>query len=841
MPRPLLLTTLRDFLRRPWQSVLMVLGVALGVAVVVAIDLANTSANRAFALSTETVTGRTTHQIVGSSAGIPQSLFTDVRVTWGVRTSAPIVEGVGVAPALNGQPVRILGVDLSSEAAFRDALGGAETRADLGAFYTTPGGVLIGPGLADQGALSPGDVLTLTVAAREVGLPIIGILQPGDAASASALDGLALMDVGQAQSILGLGDRLTRIDLILTDDEAGRLASRLPSGAQLIAASAQRDSTAELTAAFQLNLTALSLLALVVGMFLIYNTIMFSVVQRRQVLGILRQLGVTEPQMAGLILFEALLVALIGGVLGLGLGWLLGQGAVRLVTQTINDLYFVVTVRDTTLEPLTALKGLGAGVLASLVAAAAPAWEAATVPPITMSRRSAFESRAARVIGPLAKIGLTLVALGTAALLGFQALLLSLAAMFLIVIGLALMVPALTRVGLRVAAGPLSKLGVIGRLAPRTVSSAISRTSIAIAALMVAVSVTIGVAVMITSFRATLVNWLELTLVADLYITTPTVGGASGGATVPAEAVTAVRALPGVSSLATIRTVQVESTLGRVNLMVADSQERRSIALYRTAAGDPDAIWADVQSGAVMVTEPFANRFAVSVGDVLTLQTDQGARDFPIAAVYFDYGTETGRVLMSRSVYELYYVDRAISGLAVYAAPGMALDDLAGAARRALAGTALQVSINRELREAALTVFERTFAITDALRLLAVVVAFIGVLSALMALQLERARELATLRALGLTDGQLWRLSLLETGLMGLAAGLFALPTGAILAVVLVYVINLRSFGWTLELHWDAWTFAQAVLVSVTAAILAAIEPTRRLLRRSVATAMRQE
>ncbi len=819
----------------------MVLGVALGVAVVIAIDLANASASRAFALSTEAVTGRTTHQIVGSSAGLPQEVFRQVRVEWRLRASAPVVEGVGIAAALDGQPVRLLGIDPSSEAAFRDSLGGAGTRNDLGVFYTTPGGVLIGPGLAEQGDLQPGDVLTLTVAAREVGLPVIGVLQPGDGASAAALDGLALMDVGQAQQVLALGDRLTRIDLILTDAEALDLAERLPAGVSLVPASAQRDSTRELTAAFQLNLTALSLLALVVGMFLIYNTIMFSVVQRRQVLGILRQLGVTEAQMAGLILFEALLVALGGGLLGVALGWLLGQGAVRLVTQTINDLYFVVTVRDTSLEPLTALKGLGAGVLASLLAAAAPAWEAATVPPITMSRRSAFEARAARLIGPLALVGLALAGIGAVVLLAFKALLLSLGAMFMIVIGLALMVPALTRLLLRALARPLAALGIIGRLAPRTVTNAISRTSIAIAALMVAVSVTIGVAVMIASFRSTLINWLELTLVADLYITTPAAGGASGSAALPEGVVAAVRDLPGVDAIATIRTLQVESDKGRINLMITDSQERRSIALYRTASGDPDTIWAAVQGGAVMVTEPFANRYTVAVGDLITLETDRGPQGFPVTAVYYDYGTESGRVLMSRNVYERFFDDRAISGLAAYAVPGTELDTLANDVRRALAGTALQVSINRELRDSALTVFDRTFAITDALRLLAVVVAFIGVLSALMALQLERARELATLRALGLTDGQLWRLSLLETGLMGLSAGLFALPTGAILAVVLVYVINLRSFGWTLELHWDVWTFIQALAVSVIAAGLAAVEPMRRLQRHPIATALRQE
>ncbi len=288
-------------------------------------------------------------------------------------------------------------------------------------------------------------------------------------------------------------------------------------------------------------------------------------------------------------------------------------------------------------------------------------------------------------------------------------------------------------------------------------------------------------------------------------------GGQTVGTLAPeGVAPTGVRALPGVAAVDTIRTVQVSAPAvdggtAPVSLVVTDSQERRSIALYRYASGDPDAIWAQLQAGAVIVSEPYAFRQHVPPqGGAVTLLTDRGPHGFPVAAIYYDYASDQGRVQISRAVYEQYWDDRAISALAVYAAPGQALDPLAETLRAALADTALQVQANRALRDQALVVFDRTFAITNALRLLAVVVAFIGVLSALLALQLERARELATLQALGLTPGQLWRLTFLETGLMGLAAGLFSLPTGYILAVVLVYVINLRSFGWTIEMQRDA-------------------------------------
>jgi putative ABC transport system permease protein len=488
---------------------------------------------------------------------------------------------------------------------------------------------------------------------------------------------------------------------------------------------------------------------------------------------------------------------------------------------------------------------MGIGLIASLFAAAAPALEAASVAPVTMAQRSSFEDRARRILPWVGAIGAALGLLGAAALWAFtHSLVASFVGLFAIVIGLALVVPVATAWLMALAAPPLRHtVGVLGEIAARTVTKSISRTSVAIAALMVAVSVTIGVSVMIASFRSTVINWLDLTLIADLYISAPTTGGVQNTVTLAPDLAARVARVPGVAHVETVRSVIVDSPDGPVNLVVADSQTRRSADIYRYASGSPDQIWAEMtQSDAVLVSEPFAfRRNLPATGGTITLRTDQGERAFRVVGVYYDYASDQGRVLMSRTIYERYWNDRNISGLAVYAAPGQDLNALANALRAELRGTALQVQVNRALREQALVVFDRTFAITDALRVLAVIVAFIGVLSALMALQLERARELATLQALGLTTGQLWRLTFLETGLMGAAAGLFSLPTGFVLALVLIYVINLRSFGWTIEMQLDWRVFGQAMIVSVLAAVLAAIYPMRRLMQSSVAAALRQE
>lgn len=840
MTRTLLLTGLRDLLRRPLHSGLMVLGVALGVAMVIAIELANEAARRGFSRSTEAVVGRATHQLLGGPSGLPQELLARLRREAGLRASAPVVEGGVLAVDLGRQSLRVLGVDPLSEAPFRPHLGGGDFAAPgFARFLTDPRGAIVSRALSERHHLALGSPLRLQVAERIETLTVLGIVAPTDAEAHEALEDLVLMDVGAAQRLLHLHGRLTRIDLIAGEAELRRVRPLLPAGAHLQPASEQARSAAQLTAAFQLNLTALSLLALVVGMFLIYNTVMFGVVQRRAVFGTLRALGATPGQILALVLAEAGAASALGALLGLGLGVLLGQGAVRLVTQTINDLYFVLSVREAPLTALAVARGLSLGIGAGLLAALAPAIEAARVEPVTALRASTFEARTRGLVPWVAAAGLLLCAAGGLLLANAgRALVPSFAGLFGIVLGLALMTPLATAGLMRVltpAAG--LALGTLGRLAARTVTRAAARTGVAVAALMVAVATTIGVTLMIQSFRETVGEWLELALRADVYVSAP--GARSADLRLPPELRSRLRAVPGVGEVESIRLTEVQGPLGPLQLAVTDARRERNARLYRLAPGALPEAWARVQQGAVLMSEPFASRFGAPAS--VRLLTDRGEHDFPVAGVYYDYASERGTLLMQRAVYERFFDDRALSSLAVHLAPGAQLESVLGALRAELAGTALQVTPNASLKRTALKIFDRTFAVTEALRVLAVVVAFIGVWSALLALLAERTRELHTLQALGLTPRQLFVLVGLETGLMGLAAGLFALPTGTLLASILVSVINVRSFGWTMALRLEPGVYVQALAISVSAALLAGVYPLLRLQRQSVAAGLRQE
>jgi putative ABC transport system permease protein len=251
----------------------------------------------------------------------------------------------------------------------------------------------------------------------------------------------------------------------------------------------------------------------------------------------------------------------------------------------------------------------------------------------------------------------------------------------------------------------------------------------------------------------------------------------------------------------------------------------------------------------VFVSEPFAWRSGLGVGDEVPLPTDRGTLPFRIAGVFQDYGSEQGVIMMSRTTWSSVMDDPGVTSLGVFLAPGVSAEDGVTALRRAAAGApdataagaAVVIRSNAELRRTSLEVFDRTFAITAVLRALAFVVAFIGVLAALMALQLERAREFGVLRANGLTPRQLWALVTTQTGVLGLVAGLLAVPLGLVLAVVMIEVVNKRSFGWTLGIEVGGDILAQAVLLALLGALLAGLYPAWRMSKTSPALALREE
>ena len=840
----------RYLLRHPWQSVLMVIGITLGVAVVIAMDLANASASRAFDLSTDTVTGRATHQIVAGAQGLDEELYTRLRRQGAIRMAAPIVTEYVSSPQLGDRPLQLLGVDPFAEAPFRDYLRGRRDAptAGLTDFFTQPGAILISTDVADRYGLDPGARVTLEVAGYGRNAIIAGLLQPADDLSRRALDGIILADIATAQELAGRLGKLDRIDLILPEGDsavADRISALLPQNARIATVDARTGTVKEMTAAFRINLMAFSLLALFVGLFLIYNTMTFSVVQRRPLFGTLRCLGVTPREIFALVVSEALIVGSLGAALGLILGIVMGQNAVRMVTQTINDLYFVVTVRSVGIPISSLFKGALLGVVATMVTAALPAREAASVPPRAALSRSELETKARQAVIVAAVGGLLSLGVGIGTLaLSTRSLVVSFVGTSAVIMGFALLTPLTTTLFMRVATPLFGRIcGALGRMAPRDVISSLSRTSIAVAALMVATSVIIGVSLMIGSFRYTVVTWLEHALQGDIYISGPSFKATQNLMTIDPAVVPIVQQSPDVAQIDLIRAVMVDSPDGPVYIEAGNSPTYGENLLYLSADRSPEATWDAVRNGAVIVSEPFANRMSLPrLGGTITLYAEDGPHTFPIAGIYYDYASSQGTVIMSLQTYRQLWHDDAITAMVLRLTPSADVDRVARDLQDTLASTQrLFIRPNQGLRNDVLAVFDRTFAITGALQLLSTAVAFIGVLSALLSLQLDKQRQFGILRAVGLTVRQLWGLVALETGLMGAVAGLLAVPTGFVLSLILIYIINQRSFGWTLQMQVVPAPFIQAFAVAVIAALLAGLYPAHQMGQKITAEALRFE
>jgi putative ABC transport system permease protein len=859
MSSPLLRrSSLRYLLRHPWQFGLAVLGVALGVAVIVSIDLANASATRAFSLSSEAVSGRATHQVVGGPEGLPDDAFRRLVLETDIP-AAPVVEGYVFVPRQPGRPGRmlhLLGVDPFSERPFRPYLAGSggareEGRSvDLGPLLTRPAAGVLSATTAAEMGLKPGASFSIRSGASRKTIELIGVLEPRDENTRNALADLLVMDISAAQEVLGRVGRLDRIDLILPDGDVKRAAAVLPPGARILRSSSRTETTEEMTEAFRLNLTALSLLALVCGVFLIYNTMVFSVVQRRTMIGTLRALGVTRGQIFALVLAEAAVVALAGTAAGLGVGVLLARELVRLVTQTINDLYFVVTVRELAVPVAVLVKGAVLGIGATLAAALAPALEATNAPPRAVLSRSALEVRLRRLLPRVTLAGAGMLALGGILLAipagGGRGLIVSFAGLFAVILGAALLAPGATVALMRLLRPAMGSLfGILGRMAAGGVVASLSRTAVAIAALVIAVSATIGIGVMIDSFRGTVVRWLDATLRSDIYLGTPSRSGGFSGGDLDPDVALRMAKLPGVERVNLLRRTELPSEDGSIRLVTLGT-DLRGLTGYELKEGQPSEAWPAFQDqDAVVVSEPFSHRRGVSKGDRLRLRTAAGDRDFLVAGVYYDYASDRGLVLMSRKTYLRHWSDRPLTGFSVDLKPGVDVEGTVRRLRAALAkepgGDGLSIQSNRSLKKISMSIFDRTFRITSVLRLISGMVAFIGVLSALMALQLERARELGGLRAIGLTPGQVWHLVTSQTGLLGLTAGLLSLPVGLALAAIMIFVVNRRSFGWTIRMEVDPMILLGAMALALGAALLAGIYPAWKMARTSPALALREE
>jgi putative ABC transport system permease protein len=847
---------LRKLIQEPLRTLTTALGIALGVAVIVAIQLTNAASLAGFKTALDTVSGRTSLEIVGTGIGVNERHLLELEWLAAYGRVAPVIEGDIVwTPGAGRSPERlhVLGIDILRDRPFRDyRLRDARGRStdprpqDFLELLADARSIVLTAKFATPRHLAIGDTLPVRVGDRLSPLTIRGLLE--DEGPARVLDGqLVLMDIAGAQQLFNRFGWIDRIEVQLAGDRALEtvqrdIASRLPPGLAVQRPARRSEQVEQMLAAFHLNLTALSYVALLVGLFLVYNTVSIAVLSRRTEIGTLRALGVSHGRVRALFLGEAAVLAAVGASAGLLVGRVLADGAVAMTATAVSAIYIAVAAATPVLEPRHFLLAFATAVPLSLLAAIVPAQEASRVPPtaaITGSDRAEIHLRISS--GRLALAGL-LLALGLYfALRGpIRGLpLFGYVSAVLIVFGVSVLVPVILVAVVRLITPSVrSALRVEDWLAMTNLAAAVPRLSISIAALAVSLSMMVAIAIMIGSFRQTVVYWIGQTLQADLFISTGSRQQSGAADALSADLIQLVASSPLVAAIDRFRTTEVPYGPAGIRVGGADFQvllEHGSL-LFKEAADAREQVLQAIGQDAVVASEAFVLKHHHRVGDTIALPTAYGPAPFRIAAVYTDYSRDRGVVMMDRQVFQRHYDDGRTAGLTVYLKDGVDPETARSELMSAI-GDRHQVFINtnRALRTEVLRIFDSTFAITYALEIIAIIVAMLGVSGTLLTLILDREHELTILRVIGTGRRQIRRMVVGEALVVGAVSQGIGLLVGFVLSLLLVFVINVQSFGWTIQFHLPLAFLAQSSVLMVLATGLAGLYPAYRAVRLTMA------
>jgi putative ABC transport system permease protein len=793
--RTLILRPLRNDLLR---SLLTLLAVALGVAVVVAIDLAGDAAAGSFQSSLTTVVGKVDLEITATGGvdeqwiGKLATLPVNARFAPGMQAEVKI-EGVGF--------VTVYGVDLLGEA---------------------QGAALVTQGLA---------------ARLPTNFTINGFRFGRAKTIESNQANSVVIDIADFQQALGRFGKLDRIDVFVEPGERfenveNAIRATLPPGYRVARPGARSDENQKMLRSFRWNLRILSYISLVVGAFLIYNTISISVVRRRPEIGILRALGASRAAVLALFLLEASLFGLAGTALGLLIGRVLAITMVGLISQTVQSLYTSSSPAPIHLGPVDIVLAFAAGLSTALLSAWGPAREAMRVAPLEAMGRGSREVRVRLRLGRNLVAAALLAAASWAAslpgpvdgrpLFGYLATVLAIGAA-------ALAAPALVSGVNRMLRAPLLQLlGIEGLLAARGLSASLGRTSVMVAALATAIAMTSSVGIMVGSFRETLLLWLDGQLRADLYIRSAEPSVAGEFPPISTAVVPLLRSVPGIADIDIFTAFEFHYQGQRATLGAGELDVQRRHARLKFLSGDRDAILQSLPNrDRAIVSEPFSEKHHVHAGDTILVDLGGHRVLLAVAGIYYDYSSEQGYVIIDRSTLLKYLPDQAPTNIAVYLRPGVDKEAIQRKIEERTNQFPISVAANQKLRQAAVAIFDRTFAVTWALEFVAVFVAMLGAANCLLALVLDRRREFGMLRYLGAATSQIRRFILVEAGLIGFFALLLGAALGLVLSRLLIFVINKQSFGWTIQFHLPLAALGGAMLLIWAVTVLAGLYPAR--------------
>ena len=832
--------------RHRLRTALTFFGIALGVAVIVAIAVVNRSLTSSFQSTIDQIAGKAVLQVANGESGIAEELFRTIRDTPGVKDAAAAVEGFLPVTGVPGERLFVYGVDFLTDSAIREhqfaeADFGFEQAID---FIARPDSIALTESLSQRLGLSVGAAVTLLTSEGRRDFTVRALLK--ERGTAAVFGGsFALMDLPAAQRAFGKEGKLDIADLTVEDGESvdavrRRLSERLGGAAQVERPRNRGEQIEQLLTSFRVGLFFVSLIALFVGFFLIYNTVSVSVIQRRKEIGTLRCLGIKRGELLRLIVAEALLLALASAAAGAALGWLLARAALVAVGETVGNLFSLMDLAGGDLSPREIFLALGSGTLVAVLAALHPAWEAVRVSPLENVRQAAWRparrakswpnrvgalcfvvSPALLLISPAAGGPVTKFSVGVAGMLIF-------------LLGLAAFCPTLIHVAARLFRK--ARIGLPGlswielRLASDSLFRNPLRSGITVATMVISLAAIFTIAAFVNSVRGSLLSWVDQMVTADLIVSAGARTAGPRNVPLREELLPELKKISGIQVIDLYRLVRA-TYQGRPVLI--ESFSARDSAHVRTlpmAEGDGARALREMAEGAgVIVSESFQSKFGAGTGDRITLATPSGSVSFRVLGVYIDYSSDSGSVLLDRALYKKYWRDELLDAFDLWLEPGADQRQIIETIK-ARHGERYQlfISTHGELRETVVQIMEQSFVVNYAVEIVAVVVAIFSVINTLLASVLDRTREIGVLRAIGATRSQVRRSVVAEAGWMGLFGGVLGLFAGTVMAYHHVVYNTKQLTGWTFQFYYPYDIALLSIAAAVLLCILAGFGPAKQ-------------
>jgi putative ABC transport system permease protein len=816
----------------PARTLLALIAIVLGVALGVAVHLINSSALNEFSLAAHHLAGEADLVVRGPRAGFDETLYPRIARMPQVEAANPAVE-LEVPIFGKDGTLKVIGFDPLRAAQVQPSLLPERTAAVAELFAADS--VLLSPSAARWLGLGTGGVLPMLVGTRVVEAKVVGLLP-----EASYRQRIAVMDIATAQWRLGRLGKLNRIDLRLKPGVVvaafrRELEIHLPPGVQVATPGSDAERGASLSRAYRLNLDMLALIALFTGAFLVFSAQMLSLMRRRAQFALLRALGLTRRSLAAWVLAEAGAIGVVGAILGLVVGYAVARFAIASFGADLGAGYFRSIAPGFHVDPAALLAYFVLGVLFALIGAAAPAWEAARRAPARALHAGDEEEeglRRVRTFWP----GISACALGAALTFAPPVGGLPLAgycAIALILSGVILLVPQFVSGALGLIAPPRA---VSPALALSQLQATPRQVAVSVAAIVASFSLMVAMLIMVHSFRSSLETWLERMLPADLYLRTQRAG--ETGYLTPGEQ-ERLQSVPGVMRIEFLRTQNLLLAPDRPPVILlagpADSA-RMLLTIGPTSApspGDPPAVW---------VSEVAADIYGWRTGQRVKLPIGGILRDYTVAGIWRDYVRQSGAIAIDRQLYVSLTGDALANDAAIWLAPGTAQIAVERALRERLGhAEGIELASTREVRANSLALFDRTFAVTYALEIAAVLIGLFGISVSFGAQALARRREFGVLRHLGMSRRGIGTMLGWEGGIVSVLGTVVGLALGSAIALILIHVVNRQSFHWSMDLYVPWFPLLALTAVLVSASVFTAVWSGRAAMGDDVIHAVRED